>query len=120
MNFKYFRVAALLMLSLNLSAAAFAGDAVATGAELAGRVCAACHGADGNKPIAGSPKLAGQHYRYLVQTLREYRAGKRGNSIMSLQTTQALIDVAEEVRELSDAEIESLAAYYSSLPGDLR
>lgn len=115
----------VLLLSLPVLFAAsssFAGDddAAAAGAELAAGVCATCHGADGNTPVAGSPKLAGQHYDYLVQTLKEYRAGMRGNAIMSLQTTQALVDAAQQARELTDAEIESLAAYYSSLPGDLR
>lgn len=118
----------LLALALPFAAASFAfadGDdkrrgKVAAGAELAGKVCATCHGKDGNTPVAGSPKLAGQHYLYLVQTLKEYRAGKRGNSIMSLQTTQALVDAAQQARELTDEEIESLAAFYSSLPGDLR
>lgn len=107
-------------MAMMLVASSAAGDATKTGAELAESVCAACHGADGNTPIAGSPKLAGQYYDYLVQTLKEYRAGMRGNSIMELQTTQALVDAAQQARELTDAEIESLAEYYSSLPGDLR
>ncbi|MGI9337982.1 MAG: c-type cytochrome [Gammaproteobacteria bacterium] len=119
---KTIKAAMIFVLALPLMAmasAVYAGD-VAAGADLAGKVCATCHGADGNTPIAGSPKLAGQHYRYLVQTLKEYREGKRGSSIMSLQTTQALVDAAEQARRLTDEEIESLAAYYSSLPGDLR
>ena len=41
------------------------GQAIAAGA------CAACHGADGNSPIATNPILAGQHAEYLVKQLND-------------------------------------------------
>jgi cytochrome c553 len=42
------------------------GDA-ARGQAVASTVCAACHGPDGNSPLAANPKLAGQHPEYLLQ-----------------------------------------------------
>ena len=41
-------------------------------------VCAACHGADGNKPTGPDfPILAGQHVDYLKHALSDYKSGKR-------------------------------------------
>lgn len=66
--------------------------------------CAACHGADGNSPVADYPKLAGQHATYLVSTLKAYRDGTRANAIM-----QGMAGA------LTDNDIADLAAYYSGL-----
>ena len=72
--------------------------------------CAACHGADGNTPTPGlnAPKLAGQHYDYLVHTLKSYKSGERKNPIMMGQA-----------QPLSTKDIEDIAAYYAGLPGSL-
>ncbi|MFN4005584.1 MAG: c-type cytochrome [Hylemonella sp.] len=45
-------------------------------------VCASCHGADGNSPVAANPKLAGQHPAYLVKQLQEFKSGKRASAVM--------------------------------------
>ncbi len=44
----------------------------AKGQQIAGTVCAACHGADGASVIAVNPKLAGQHADYLYRQLVDY------------------------------------------------
>ena len=93
---------------------ALSGSAEATGDVEAGKaraaVCAACHGADGNKSIDNNtPKLAGQYQGYLVKVLQDYRAGIRVNAIMNAQAST-----------LKDQDIEDLAAYFASLPGDLK
>jgi cytochrome c553 len=91
-----------------VAAPAFASDAAA-GAKKAGEVCAACHGPDGNKPIAPDyPKLGGQHYDYLVKTLKDYKSGARRNPIM-----------AGQAQALTLREIEAVAAYYASRPSTL-
>jgi len=78
-------------------------------AKKAKEVCAACHGPDGNTPTTPDfPKLAGQHYDYLVHSLRAYKSGARKNPIMGPQA-----------QALSLQEIEGLAAYYSGQPGTL-
>lgn len=70
--------------------------------------CAACHGADGRAVIPTYPTLAGQYSNYLVQALREYRAGTRKNAVMAAQATA-----------LTDDDIKELADYFAALPGPL-
>lgn len=76
--------------------------------------CASCHGAAFDNAIDLSyPKLAGQHKDYLVQALKAYQRGAvglagRNNAIMGAQ-----------VKALSNADIENIAAYLSSLPTTL-
>jgi cytochrome c553 len=98
------------VLSLN----AFAAADVAKGEALAKKYnCAACHGADYNKPIDPSyPKLAGQHADYLAHALLAYKRGAnkngRNNPIMSGQ-----------VQPLSNQDMKDIGAYLASLPGQL-
>jgi cytochrome c553 len=87
-----------------LAAAAHAGNPEA-GKEKS-RPCAACHGPDGNSAAADFPKLAGQHYDYLVKSLRDYKSGARKNAIM-----------APQVANLNQRDFEDLAAFYSQQPG---
>ncbi len=77
--------------------------------------CAACHGATLNNPVNPAyPKIAGQYADYIDAALRSYKAGGhnplfgRNNAIMAAQ-----------VEELSDEDMKDVAAYISSLPGDL-
>jgi cytochrome c553 len=86
---------------------AVAQDHAARGQRIAGQVCAACHGADGNSVAAANPKIAGQFAEYLHKQLVDYKpqAGKkpaRDNAIMTPM-----------VANLSDDDIKSLAAYYA-------
>ena len=82
---------------------------IAAGKEKAA-LCAACHGADGNTPLAPDyPKLAGQPADYLAKALRDYQTGARKNPLMSPQA-----------QSLSKKDIKNVAAYYSSLGGDLK
>ena len=79
--------------------------------------CSACHGVDGNSAIPMNPKLAGQHEKYLVKQLTEFKlasktGGKdgRNNAIMNGMSAA-----------LSEQDIRDLAAYYSSqeaVPGE--
>ena len=70
------------------------------------KTCAACHGPDGNSAAADFPKLAGQHYDYLLKTLKDYKSGERKNAIM-----------APQVANLSQRDLEDLAAFYSAQRG---
>ncbi|KAA2286012.1 c-type cytochrome [Arenimonas fontis] len=102
-------VSALALLALTLPAFATvpAGNPVA-GQEKS-KTCASCHGPTGNESLDGTyPKLAGQHADYLVKALRDYRSGERNNPIM-----------AGFAGGLSDQDIDDLAAFYASQPGDL-
>lgn len=72
------------------------------GKKKAEAVCAACHGADGNKHLTPeTPRLAGQYYDYLVHSLRAYRSGARQNPLMSPMA-----------QPLSDTEIKDVAWYF--------
>ena len=93
-------LAALLAFTFSAQAA---GDAE-RGRQKAAQVCAACHGAQGNKPSDPSqPILAGQYSDYLVRALTDYKIGRRNNPIMKGFAGQ-----------LSQQDIEDLAAWFSS------
>jgi len=79
-----------------------AGDAAAGKAKSA--VCAGCHGANGVSMNPVWPNLAGQKDAYLVKQLKAFRAGSRSDPMMSPMA-----------KPLSDADIDNLAAYFSSL-----
>ena len=68
--------------------------------------CAACHGVDGNSTNPEWPKLAQQGAPYLEAQLKLFRDGLRKNALMSPQAAN-----------LTDEDIEDLAAYYSSQTG---
>ena len=55
------------------SKAAAKGDA-ARGQTIVASVCVACHGPDGNSPLAVNPKLAGQHPDYLLKQMKNFKA----------------------------------------------
>jgi len=99
-------VSGAALLTLALAAQAADRDA---GQKIADAQCAACHGKDGKTPIDPSyPMLAGQYADYLTQALRAYQTGDRKNAIMG--------GIA---KPLSRQDIDSLAAYFGSLPGPL-
>ena len=93
---------ALILLPLS----AQAGDA-ALGRKRA-TACQACHGMDGLSKLPEAPNLAGQVEPYLVKALTDYREGKRENEIMNVVA-----------KELSDADIANLAAYYGGIQIDV-
>jgi cytochrome c553 len=99
----------LAMLVLALVGTVQAKGNAVKGKEKAAQVCAACHGADGAKPVAPeNPILAGQYPDYLVKALSDYKSGKRSNPIM-----KAFAD------QLSKQDIEDLAAWFSTQKSDL-
>src|SRR6266702_7305980 len=89
----------------------------AKGQNIANKVCAACHGADGNSPTPANPKLASQVPEYLQKQLANFRpaAGKRAereNPIMGGM-----------VSTLSVEDMRDVAAYYAAQqlkPGALK
>ena len=98
-----------LLLSFTLAGAAWAGGNAEKGKEKAAQVCAACHGAEGNKPSApDQPILAGQYPDYLVKALSDYKSGKRSNPVMKAFAGQ-----------LSKQEMEDVAAWFSIQPSNL-
>jgi len=77
--------------------------------------CTKCHGANFNTPNDGTvPKIAGQHADFLYMALKSYKVDRpgyvgRSNGVMSGQA-----------KKFTNAELKELAAYISSLPGELK
>ena len=92
----------LLCSTLFIAPTVLAGDIEAGKTKAA--VCAGCHGMNGvsNAPIW--PNLAGQKEQYLVKQIKAFRDGTRQDASMQPM-----------VANLTDTDIENLAAYYSSL-----
>ena len=98
---KILLLTAAALLSVNATAV-LAGDAAAGKTKSAS--CAACHGPNGISANDIWPNLAGQKAGYLVAQMKAFRDGQRNNPMMSPMAAP-----------LSDADIDNLAAYYSSL-----
>ena len=102
-------IALMVVAGVTVTGNALAGGDAAKGKEKAA-LCTACHGPEGNAPIAPEyPRLAGQPHDYLEKALRDYKSGKRKNPLMGPQA-----------QNLSKDDMKDLAAYFSSLSGDLK
>ena len=104
----YAASAAALLCAGTATAQAPAKPDAAKGQGIAAQVCAACHAADGNSPLAANPKLAGQIYEYLHKQMVNFKpqAGKkaeRDNAVM-----------AGMLASLSATDLRDVAAYYAS------
>ena len=73
--------------------------------EKTAKLCIACHSADGHSENPNHPMLVGQHFVYLVQSMKDYRNGRRENQQMSYTVKMFL---------RSNKDIENLAAYFAS------
>ena len=89
-----------------LPVAAHAGGNAEAGQKKAATTCATCHGPKGISVSPEFPNLAGQNPDYIEAALRHYKNGRRKNPIMQGQ-----------VANLTDRDIEDLAAYFSSQRG---
>lgn len=89
---------------LGILGTAWADGNIEAGKAKAGS-CASCHGANGEGK-APSPALAGMAKNKFVQAMKDYKSGKRDNAMMKTFAKQ-----------LSEDDVENLAAYYASLKG---
>ena len=92
------------------------GMVLAAGAQAAGdaaaghykaQTCLGCHAIPNYEypyPMFNVPKLGGQHAKYIVSALEEYKSGKRSNPTMQAQANS-----------LSKQDMENVAAYFASL-----
>jgi len=99
--------AAWVMGLLSLSAGALAAGDSVVGLQKS-VACQACHGADGNSTNPQFPPLVGQYPDYIVHALTEYQNGDRKNPVM-----------APMAANLSQQDMEDLAAYFSTRPAVL-
>jgi cytochrome c553 len=96
-------VALLVIASGSWAGAVPPSDAAA--ASLLLPACQACHGREGISESADIPNLAGQKKGYLVNQLGAFKRGERKNELMAAIAAQ-----------LSDADIQALATFWSQLP----
>src|SRR5689334_1464911 len=68
--------------------------------------CQACHGADGISISEDIPNLAGQKLGYVKAQLSAFKSGDRKHDVMN-----------PIAKQLTDADIENLAAFWNSVPG---
>jgi cytochrome c553 len=99
---RFIAATVVAFISVTSAVAADFGDP-AKAQPIANRICAACHGADGNSPLPMNPSLAGQHPEYLFKQLNEFKSGSRNNAVMMVM-----------VAGVSAEDMRNLAAYYAA------
>ncbi len=72
--------------------------------EIINEKCHLCHGLEGEASNAIYPRLAGQNKKYIVRQLTDFREKRRLGTMNDM------------ARDLSNAEIEALASYFSAKP----
>lgn len=90
-----------------LLAAGIAAPAAAQDAAYARNLaatCFTCHGTDGRSVGGVPPSLAGQDKNYLLQAMKDFKAGKRPATIMH-----------QQAKGYSDEELEVIAGYFASV-----
>lgn len=101
---KLMLVAASVAMAVGMTGVAQAGDPVAGQAKYA--TCVGCHGPEGQGQ-AMFPKVAGKDVDYLVEVMKQYRAGEEVGPNTAMMRPHAM--------NLSDEDIADLAAYMNTL-----
>jgi len=94
----------LLLILVSYSNVVYSSDIVAGKTKAAS--CGGCHGSMGIAIAPNFPNLAGQKKTYLAKAIRAYKTGTRSDPTMKAM-----------VGALTEADIDNIAAYFSSLPG---
>lgn len=84
-------------------AAPAAGQDAAYARNLAS-TCFTCHGTDGRSVGGVPPSLAGQDKNYLLQQMKDFKAGKRPATIMH-----------QQAKGYTDEQLELIANYFASV-----
>lgn len=66
--------------------------------------CFTCHGTDGRSVGGVPPSLAGQDKNHLLQTMKDFKAGKRPATIMH-----------QHAKGYTDEQLELIAGYFASV-----
>lgn len=69
--------------------------------------CFTCHGTDGRSVGGVPPSIAGQSKATLLQSLREFRDGKRPATIMH-----------QHAKGYTDAQLDAIAGYFANVPAN--
>ncbi|MEM9145537.1 MAG: c-type cytochrome [Pseudomonadota bacterium] len=95
-------MAVVALAAAALSVTSAGAQDIEAGAKLYKRECRGCHGPTA-KGLASYPKLAGQPQDYLVQRLKQYRAGERLGPNTPLMAPRA--------KKLSDDDITNITVF---------
>lgn len=95
-------IGAALVMAAGYAAPAQAQDA--SYARSLAATCTACHGTDGRSVGGIPPALAGQDKNYLLQALKDFKAGQRSATIMH-----------QLAKGYTDEQLELLATYFSNV-----
>jgi cytochrome c553 len=105
---KNIKLSRVTFLALGITAASLAATQTHAADVNAGKaksaMCVSCHGPEGISMVDIYPNLAGQKEKYLLDSMKQYKNGKRENPIMKPM-----------MAALSDADMANLAAFYASL-----
>ncbi len=87
-----------------LGGLALGGAALAAGpsASMLANTCAGCHGTDGSSNGPATPSIAGIKGEYFIETMQEYKSGKRPSTIMD-----------RIAKGYSDDEIKLMAGFFA-------
>ena len=77
--------------------------------------CGICHGEDGNSKLPMFPSIAGFSYQGFLSTMKVYRENRR-IAVEFQQPGELETIMNTYAQQLSDAQIEALAKYYSEQP----
>ncbi len=99
----------LTVASIITCCSVIAAEKPADGAALFNKYCKQCHGAKGEKHVAGkTAQISSLPKETIVKALKDYRSGKRSQHGMGQV-------MKSEVLKNTDSEIEALADYITSL-----
>lgn len=99
---------ALVLIFMASFTASAQGDVKAGKAKSA--ACVACHRVDGNSALVAYPVLAGQHEKYLLKQLKEFKLGVETKGAQGRYNAL----MAGIILPLTDQDMADLAAYFSS------
>ena len=98
-------IGAAIALAAGAAAPAMAQDPVY--ARSLASTCFTCHGTDGRSVGGVPPSLAGQDKNYLLQALKDFKAGKRPATLMH-----------QQAKGYTDQQLELIAGYFAGVkPG---
>ena len=89
-------------LAAGVAAPAMAQDAVY--ARNLASTCFTCHGTDGRSVGGIPPSLAGQDKNYLLQAMKDFKAGKRPATLMH-----------QQAKGYTDEQLEAIAGYFAGV-----
>ncbi|MDX1347221.1 MAG: c-type cytochrome [Thiomicrorhabdus chilensis] len=94
----------VLVAAAVLAVPAISYSAGISDAELSATTCFSCHGPEGKNVGGAIPALAGYPEKVMVEQLKNFKSGQRPSTVMQ-----------RHIKGYSDAEIEDLARYFSTL-----